>query len=376
MLSPKGVYIHHRGVIRYMSLGPTTQIAMIFGLFILIFWLVFTGLNLSFTRDIFDIRTKFVKATVDTYEHQIITLQSDHDILLEKYNTTQNWFENIATTMSQRHDVLEILTQKETNVSHPLQAMKKKFKQNITKRYATKSSIILMSNIAPIAITHLENQYGHPQKLSTFDIGFQNAVNTLNTKTQKNIKVLMNQQSEYLLKLENQVIQNIKKIELILSQTELFKHILHASSTSQDTLPALGGPFIPENITSYPEKISEFRYFQRITKNIQRLSKLKSSLTNLPLAHPLHNYRPTSYFGHRKDPFNSYNAFHSGLDFGAPSGTKVFATMAGQVTKAGRYGPYGYMVEINHGNGLSTRYAHLQKILVKKHQNINFYYNY
>jgi len=74
----------------------------------------------------------------------------------------------------------------------------------------------------------------------------------------------------------------------------------------------------------------------------------------------------SSYFGRRADPFTGYSAVHKGLDFAGPEGTKVTAVAAGLVTYAGDRSGFGEMVEINHGNGLSTRYCHNEKLLVKQ----------
>jgi murein DD-endopeptidase MepM/ murein hydrolase activator NlpD len=74
----------------------------------------------------------------------------------------------------------------------------------------------------------------------------------------------------------------------------------------------------------------------------------------------------SSYFGRRADPFTGYAAVHKGLDFASPEGTKVSAVAAGLVTFAGERSGFGEMVEINHGNGMATRYCHNEKLLVKQ----------
>ncbi len=72
----------------------------------------------------------------------------------------------------------------------------------------------------------------------------------------------------------------------------------------------------------------------------------------------------SSYFGSRADPFDGRTAFHKGVDFAAPEGSQVVAVASGVVTwSRDRFG-YGRCVEINHGNGLVTRYGHNQKLLV------------
>lgn len=83
-----------------------------------------------------------------------------------------------------------------------------------------------------------------------------------------------------------------------------------------------------------------------------------------PNGRPVLNGWISSYFGSRSDPFTGYTANHKGVDFAGRSGAEVLAVAAGVVTwSRDRYG-YGKMVEINHGNGFSTRYAHNERNLV------------
>jgi murein DD-endopeptidase MepM/ murein hydrolase activator NlpD len=85
-----------------------------------------------------------------------------------------------------------------------------------------------------------------------------------------------------------------------------------------------------------------------------------------PEGRPVQQGFISSYFGQRADPFTGYTAVHKGIDFAGPEGTKVSAVAAGLVTFAGDRPGFGNMVEINHGNGLSTRYCHNEKLLVKQ----------
>ena len=73
-----------------------------------------------------------------------------------------------------------------------------------------------------------------------------------------------------------------------------------------------------------------------------------------------------SGFGFRPDPFTGHSALHTGLDFPADSGTAITAAAGGVVVNVSRHPAYGQMLELDHGNGLMTRYAHASKILVKQ----------
>jgi murein DD-endopeptidase MepM/ murein hydrolase activator NlpD len=97
---------------------------------------------------------------------------------------------------------------------------------------------------------------------------------------------------------------------------------------------------------------------------LERLATVERLLAAAPLAAPLDHYYLTSGFGARIDPITRRRARHNGLDFGAAAGSEVVATAPGRVTRAGRMGSYGIMVEIDHGHGITTRYAHLSRTLV------------
>src|SRR5690606_2545572 len=102
------------------------------------------------------------------------------------------------------------------------------------------------------------------------------------------------------------------------------------------------------------------------------LLRYKAARDGLELA-PVHmpisgNFRQSSGFGNRKDPFTGGRAFHSGLDFAAPSGTVVVSAAAGVVSFVGERSAYGKVVEVRHDSGLVTRYAHLSAYIARKGQ--------
>ena len=100
----------------------------------------------------------------------------------------------------------------------------------------------------------------------------------------------------------------------------------------------------------------------------QRADELQNLVKTLPLASPLPEYRLESTFGGRADPFTHRQAFHSGLDLVAPYRSPVYSTAPGRVIFTGPKGPYGKVVEIDHGHGIVTRFGHLHKPLVARGQ--------
>jgi murein DD-endopeptidase MepM/ murein hydrolase activator NlpD len=80
---------------------------------------------------------------------------------------------------------------------------------------------------------------------------------------------------------------------------------------------------------------------------------------------PVKDYRYTSSFGFRYDPFTGGSAMHAGVDMAGAHGEPIYAAASGTVLQAGRSGGYGNLVELSHGKGIDTRYGHLSAILVK-----------
>jgi murein DD-endopeptidase MepM/ murein hydrolase activator NlpD len=103
-------------------------------------------------------------------------------------------------------------------------------------------------------------------------------------------------------------------------------------------------------------------------ENVILARELKAEIH--PEGRPVSNGFISSYFGERSDPFDGREAFHKGVDFAAPAGSKVVAVAAGVVTWAGERSGFGKLVEINHGDGYVTRYAHNERMLVRVGQTI------
>lgn len=126
----------------------------------------------------------------------------------------------------------------------------------------------------------------------------------------------------------------------------------------------MGGPFVPVKLSANAGPFE--RQLYRINHNRAEMDRLNRTLALVPYRKPVvGEVEFTSGFGVRSDPFLGRPAMHTGLDFRAATGDPVRATANGKVVSSGWSGGYGRMVEIDHGNGLSTRYGHLSEINVK-----------
>ena len=133
-----------------------------------------------------------------------------------------------------------------------------------------------------------------------------------------------------------------------------------------------GGPYVPMNHPGLAElngaldALSQAAGEQNDVLTLTESRLLESRLKTLmiPSSRPV-DAPVGSGFGFRSDPFTGRGALHTGLDFPSPIGTEIHAAAGGVVRTAEMHPEYGLMLEIDHGNGLVTRYGHTSKILVK-----------
>lgn len=143
-----------------------------------------------------------------------------------------------------------------------------------------------------------------------------------------------------------------------------------AAATSGETVPppGRGGPLLaPRPSTALDVLDAQLGQLEgRIDRMLDAVALQRSDLMRLPTRIPLPEGELVSPFGNRSDPITSRHAFHAGVDFAAPHGAPIVAAAGGVVDVAGWHPDFGWTVEIEHGNGLRTRYAHASKLLVRR----------
>lgn len=120
---------------------------------------------------------------------------------------------------------------------------------------------------------------------------------------------------------------------------------------------AQGGPFIPAERLPVPTPRDPA--FLRLSAALERMESLEQLLVAVPSTLPAAGMELSSGFGFRRDPFTGAGAMHAGLDFKGAHGSPIRAAAAGRVSFAGVKSGYGYVIEVDHGHGIMTRYAHL-----------------
>lgn len=136
---------------------------------------------------------------------------------------------------------------------------------------------------------------------------------------------------------------------------------LNPAALAKTAARAQGGPFVPwrGGREALPEEL------ERLAGALARLEFLETSLIAIPSGRPTMAPMETSSFGYRRDPFNGHAAFHAGIDFPGSFGQPILAAAKGRVSFVGQRQGYGNVVEVDHGNGLMTRYAHLSRFVAR-----------
>ncbi len=137
-------------------------------------------------------------------------------------------------------------------------------------------------------------------------------------------------------------------------------------------IPGRGGA-APSSLTARDMSLGELSHEFDQTTNLlddrtDQLTIIDTALLDqrlkkhaIPTALPVTKGYFSSNFGHRVDPFSGRSSVHEGIDFVAPTGTVVQAAAGGVVAESSRHADYGNMIDVDHGNGLTTRYAHLSR---------------
>lgn len=130
---------------------------------------------------------------------------------------------------------------------------------------------------------------------------------------------------------------------------------------------AQGGPF--EKLSTGADGSLDPR-FERLALSLARMDALENGLNGIPQVMPADIAMISSGFGYRRDPFHGRAAMHAGLDFRGYIGAPIHAAAKGKVTFVGTKSGYGKVIEVSHGNGLMTRYAHLSAQRARVGQNV------
>ncbi|HBC52941.1 MAG TPA: hypothetical protein DCZ06_01650 [Alphaproteobacteria bacterium] len=335
------LYLRSRGEVRYVNLPPWLQCGVSLTLFAAIVWSVIS--TVSFVLE------DRIRAARD---HEIAEVRKAYTHLTTEVAQIQQRFLTTTLELESKQRTLEQLAQQEQAERNP---------GSTTDKFAA-----MAPNPGELDGTRQLLSWDPPDSgvdspaaaLSVFGIKVAALENRLS--------LLDGAQSELITVFAQETETAIGELETLIGQTGLDVEQL-VTTLQSDTAP-IGGPLIllePQNDAHATEALN------LLTERVGRLTILRNALFRLPLVEPTENYYISSRYGYRQDPLAKHRAFHSGIDLVAPLGTPVFASAAGTVISAGRNGPYGNMVEIDHGYGIRSRYGHLHRVEVEEGQQVD-----
>jgi murein DD-endopeptidase MepM/ murein hydrolase activator NlpD len=333
---------------RQIRLGPIAFWIVIGTLVIMAIWTIGTATYFAFREDVL---TRLIGRQAQmqfAYEDRVAELRVQIDRITGRQLLDQENFEQKLDHLLRRQSALEARSASMNAVVDP----------SIT------GSLKLPARGAadPHKPAPLTDKSGADRRSSLMDGRGKNLESTL-ARVQASLDRVERSQVAALTSMEDGYAAKATRIRNVLAELGLNKgqSIMANSGT--------GGPFVP--LKARGETGSFERQIYRINVARAQVDSLNRTLSNVPVRKPVQGEIDlSSGFGVRMDPFVGAPAMHTGLDFRGDSGDPIRATAAGKVVSAGWQGGYGKMVEIDHGNGFSTRYGHMSDIGVSVGQTV------
>ena len=346
---------------RQVRIGPVLFWIVVGTLVIMGVWSIATGTYFAFHDDVL---TRLVGRQAEmqfAYEDRIAELRAQVDRITSHQLLDQEQFEKKLNALLQRQTVLEQRSSILSNdglTTGSIRPTRNPFPAERPKPAPIDNTVIFST--PPDRETRLQSHAlpgGTVRTASSAGAGLSSVLARVSASLDK----VEQRQSTTLANLEENYDSKARHIRNVLSDLGVDASKARANS-------ATGGPFVP--LKAPPPGASSFeRLLYHVNLARAELRQYSQTLTAVPVRKPVTgDVDMSSPFGMRLDPFLGRPAIHTGIDLRGDIGEPVRATATGKVTIAGWDGGYGNMVEINHGNGLATRYGHLSKILVKAGQ--------
>lgn len=335
-------------------------------------------------------------STVSYIEHDEIVIAKDtqiadarkaYDDLLSDISVYQRRFAELTRELEDNHNLMLSLVERNATLQRNLSSVERKLRDTETEREdVADAREKLRGKLTSLEedMRSLSNKnFSLRDNLTSVETDLQTVIRQRDEARSKNellggqVAALENRlnslqvaQDTAVEKMTERTMAYIGSLEKVVDITGIELDTLLASSENLVSKEAQGGPFIP-----VPPQEAGGQLMMKLTRLDEHLGQwetLQAVMARLPLSAPLNTYYVTSSFGKRRDPVNNRWSAHYGVDFGGPMRSPVYAPAPGVVTQAGSKGRYGRFIEIDHGSGIKTRYGHLNKILVKRGDKVDF----
>lgn len=352
------IYLRSEGEVQFITLRPWVQVAVMLAFCAGLFWVAYATVNVAFKDQVlalkernqyrarleYEDRIGQLRTTIDKLNRRLLLDQRaylakvdevrlEHDKLVERHQRLSEFFRNgwlpggsNASSAPQKQGSLE--TGEKLQIAAAPALASKRYRYHFTSQEQVLEPLQVVRNY----MDQMQNREAN----------------------------LISEASAYMNRQNARMSRTFGKLGL---------NPANVVSRSRHKPANVGGPFVAASSQLNSEVLTS--RVNELSQELATWERLKYQSGRLPLWRPMsREHEVTSGFGLRKDPFRRRAAMHAGIDFRGPIGSAVRATAAGTVIKAGRHGGYGRLIEIRHENGVTTRYAHLSKILVKSGQRV------
>jgi len=380
------IYVRSRGEVQFVTIKPYMLVIGLFVVLTSFFWLAFASINVTFKDELIAVKERNLYQSKLKNEDRVAELRKKIDQLNTKLLLDQQGFlrevdkvHREYKKLEERHNLLSgffrqgwmpvkpVLvtpnpqnTTGRNNANNPTNGKSNRSfngnssgKQSYVPNRAGKSSF---------------NELTYVQKYARRFINKKDVLKPINDlrKEMANFNILeadlLKKVSVYARKKQKRMGKIYRRLGI--NPTGILR------TTKLKTSDSVGGPFIAVTAQQIGSSLVAERLKAAITE-LNKVKTLRQGSKRLPLAKPVRNIiRITSPFGIRRDPMRRVAAMHTGIDIKAPYRSKIRSPASGLVIFATWGGGYGRLVKVRHANGIETRYAHMNKILVKKGQYI------
>lgn len=390
------IYLRTDGEVRFVTFSGKLQLGLASFVLLLGAWFTFSTFQYIFQNNIIAAKNERIRAGQEAYR-----------VLEGEMRDTQLRFINAARDLDAKHSQLIALVSHKENLERRLDEISGRLAAvSDDHREASKEAAALrmqlqgernalsgqIGTLEGQLRSTLEQRSGLEQDLAETRDRVVSLSAERDTLIKSNADLMSNletvndrlvdikgEQQRFIERIAARTTDDIALLEDTIAMTGLKPETLFEKSGVFDS--AMGGPVIDPSagedgamtgVASLGDGAAFDSSVAGLEDSLQRWEALQSVLRVLPIAAPADNFYISSDYGRRRDPITKRMAFHAGVDLAGPARQPVYATAPGTVAKAGRNGPYGNMVEIDHGFGLRTRYGHLDRISVKKGEEVGF----
>lgn len=334
--------IYHRsgGTVRYFTISPSQQAVIAIAVAAAVGWSLFATANLIFLPK----QTSMAggQYEIDKYERWVQELRARDALSRSQLVERTEAFQQATVDFERRHQTLEVLL-------------------NALKNGGELEAAALRGNDASLLVNASIDEADRRQ--SRTQASSQDEAANVGLRGQ--IGVIQAEQQAFLDEVE----------EIAIERAEAARGVLRLTAVGANRIEnnrEMGGPLVEfaslaKGEFASPEEAAFAARVSQVAARMEEARYYQEVVDNLPLADPVGvNWRLTSAYGLRVDPFNKRPGWHNGVDIGAFWNAPITSTGPGVVSFAGTKSGYGRIVEVDHGHGFKSRYGHLKRINVSK----------